>query len=361
MNPAVPRRSRMRRAAITVATIALAGLGLAAPARAATHTTNPYSPAYHHDYRHGVSPTTQTLGKMRSFEASHPAAHKAGANLTYGGGVDGIGVTTGHEKVYLVVWGSQWGTAGTNGSGNTTLTGDPSGEVPYLEAMFKGIGTNSERWSNVMTQYCEGVASGSQTCPGTAPHVAYPTGGTFSGIWVDNSAAAPTQATYVQLGQEAVKAAGHFGNTTAAANRNAQYFVMSPHNTFPDGFNRGGGFCAWHDWNGDVGVSSPYGDIAFTNSPYITDAGSSCGQNFVNGSGKLDGVSIVNGHEYSETITDQNPAGGWTDSSGQENADKCAWLSPGATGGAANLALATGTFAMQGTWGNDRSGCEFTR
>jgi hypothetical protein len=40
---------------------------LAAPAQAATHTTsaNPYSPAYRHDYRHGATPTSETLGKMR--------------------------------------------------------------------------------------------------------------------------------------------------------------------------------------------------------------------------------------------------------------------------------------------------------
>ncbi len=360
MNPASPRHSRIRRAAVTVAAIALAGAGLAAPAAAAT-SANPYSPAYGHSYRHGVTPTTETQAKMHSYRITHPASHKAGANLTYGGGVDGIGVTTGAEKVYMVIWGSQWGTAGTNGSGNTTMTGDPSGEVPYLESMYKGLGTNGERWSNVMTQYCEGIPAGSQSCPGTAPHVAYPGNGVFAGIYVDNSVAAPTQETYTQIGQEAVKAAGHFGNTTPASNRNAQYIVMAPHNTFPDGFNNGGGFCAWHDWNGDLGVSSPYGDIALTNSPYITDAGASCGQGFVNFPGTLDGVSIVNGHEYSETITDQNPAGGWLDSSGEENADKCSWLNPGATGGAGNLSLATGTFAMQGTWGNDTNNCEFTR
>ena len=104
-------------------------------------------------------------------------------------------------------------------------------------------------------------------------------------------------------------------------------------------------------------MSSPYGDIAFTNMPYITDAGASCGQNFVNGNGTLDGVSIVGGHEYAETITDQNPAGGWTDSTGFENADKCAWIGVGGTGGAQNVAFSTGSFAMQGSWSNLDRGC----
>jgi hypothetical protein len=153
--------------------------------------------------------------------------------------------------------------------------------------------------------------------------------------------------------------AAHFGNTTAASNRTAQYIIVSPTGTHPDGYNTPSGqFCAWHDWNGDTtlsggAVTSPYGDIAFTNSPYITDMGASCGQDFVNSNGTLDGVSIVNGHEYAETITDQNPAGGWTDSSGEENGDKCAWITPGTPGGSFDLSTGHGTFAMQTTWGND--------
>jgi hypothetical protein len=65
------------------------------------------------------------------------------------------------------------------------------------------------------------------------------------------------------------------------------------------------------------------------------------------------------GHEYSETITDQNPPGGWTASSGQENADECAWLK-GVTGGAGNIATATGTFTEQGSWSNDTNACALT-
>ncbi|HCU94287.1 MAG TPA: hypothetical protein DHU96_16845, partial [Actinobacteria bacterium] len=227
--------------------------------------------------------------------------------MNYGGGIDGIGVTTGPEKVYLVFYGSQWGSQGTDSNGNVTLSGDPYGEAPYLQQMFKGLGTGGELWSGVMTQYCDGVAVGSQSCPaGNTEHVAYPTGGALAGVWVDGSAASPSQATAFQLGTEAVNAAAHFGNTTAAANRDVQYDILSPTGTHPDGFNTpSGGFCAWHDWNGDsyVGVTSPYGDIAFTNMPYVHDMGTSCGQGFVNSPGTLDGVSIVNGHEYAETIT----------------------------------------------------------
>ena len=64
----------------------------------------------------------------------------------------------------------------------------------------------------------------------------------------------------------------------------------------------------------------------------------------------------MEGHEYAETVTDQNPAGGWTDSSGAENGDKCAWVTPGTSGGSFDLSLTTGTYAVQTTWGNDGSG-----
>ncbi len=357
---------------VTAAAALAAGSASAASAASAAQmpggggTVNPYSPAAGHAYRHGVVPTRPVAAKMRSWAAAHraaPSALAASANdLNYGGGVDGIGVTTGQEKVYLVFYGSQWGAAGTGGSGDTTLSGDPNGEAPYLQRLFKGLGTNSELWSGVMTQYCDGVAAGSQSCPSGSAYVAYPTSPPFAGVWVDESAASPQQANGHQLALEAISAAAHFGNTTAAANRDAQYDILSPAGTNPDGFNTSSGqFCAWHDYNGDTmltggAASSPYGDIAFTNMPYVTDAGASCGEGFVNSPGTLDGVSIVNGHEYAETITDQNPPGGWIDSSGEENGDKCAWLTPGTSGGSFDLSLATGTFAMQTTWANDGAG-----
>jgi len=328
---------------------------------------DPYSPTYKHPYRYGAVPSLARLAKMRSWAIAHPSATPAlsTSDLSYGGGVDGIGVTDGPQKVYLVFWGSQWGTQGTNAQGDVTLSNDPNGAAPYLQNLFKGLGTGNELWSGVLTQYCQGVAIGTLTCPASNQfHVGYPTGGALAGVWVDESSATPSAATPAQIGAEAVAAASHFGNTTAALNRDAQYDIVSPTGANPDNY-KTGGFCAWHDWNGDVGASSSVGDIAFTNMPYVTDVGASCGANFINAgtAGTDDGFSIVNGHEYAETSTDQNPAGGWTNAlSGEENGDLCAWSTgPGAP--AANLSLTTGTFAMQSTWGNDGAGggdCEFS-
>jgi hypothetical protein len=312
-----------------------------------------------HPYRHGL---VQTLG-------TNLPGLMGLTNLSYGGGTSGVGVTTGPPRVVLVFWGSQWGSPSTDANGNTSLTGDPQASATRLQGFFKGLGTGAESWSGVMTQYCQGIASGAKSCTSGAPHVGYPTGGALAGIWLDPSAAAPAQATGNQIGAEAIKAAGHFGNTTTASNRNVQYVVLSPPSTHPDGFNTTGSqFCAWHDYTGDTSLSggapsSPYGPLAFTNEPYVTDAGSSCGGNFVNAGpgGAADGVTIVEGHEYAETISDQFPAGGWTDIQGNENGDKCAWISSG-QGAAQNIALTTGSYPVQSTWANDYNagsgGCE---
>jgi serine protease len=357
-----------------VAAAAMATPAAAVPTQGTGHTArtrpspNPYSPqANGHGYRHGAFANRDTNSKMHAWTHANIAA-TGPQTLSYGGGVDGIGVTSGTPKVYLVFWGTQWGTSSTDGNGNQAFSTDSVGGAGKLQQMFKGLGTNNELWSGVMTQYCDGslVSSGATSCPSGASHVGYPTGGNLAGVWYDNSAAEPAAATGAQLGTEAVKAAGHFGNTTAASNRYAQYVVLSAKGLNPDNY-KTGGFCAWHDWNGDVGVGSSYGDIAFTNMPYTMDQGTSCGQNFVNSgsAGLTDGYTMVEGHEYAETITDQNPAGGWTNKTGgsyngQENADECAWISPGSAGGAGNVSMGTGSFAEQATWSNDTNRCDLS-
>src|SRR3954468_10774130 len=288
---------------------ALAVPAQAAPSPSASGVSNPYSPAYGHAYRHGVLPTRSVHAKMKSWQQSHPAAAAGSRTLSYGGGVDGIGVNSGHSKVYLVFYGTQWGTSSTNASGDLTFSGDAKGGAPVAQEMFKDIGTGGELWSADLTQWCDGsnVASGATSCPSNAAFVPYQSGGVLSGVWYDNSAASPSAATALQLGNEAVKAAGHFGNTTSASNRYAYYVILSPHGTNPDNYQ--GQYCAWHDWNGDVGASSPYGNLAFSNQPYNMDSGAGCGVGFKNSPGTLDGWTMTLGHEWHEYMSDQFPAG----------------------------------------------------
>jgi serine protease len=109
----------------------------------------------------------------------HPATTPSNT-LVYGGGP----VITGKSKVYLIFWGTQWGTASTDSNGNLKFSHDTAGAAGRVQQLFKGLGTGGEQWSGVMTQYCSGVPSRSTSCPsGTVPHITYPTGGgTLAGV-----------------------------------------------------------------------------------------------------------------------------------------------------------------------------------
>lgn len=272
----------------------------------------------------------------RAHEADARARTKTGAatptnDLTYHGGTGGIGVETA-PKIYLVLWGSQWN------------NNDPSGESTILQNFYNGVGGSS--WLNSVTQYCQGVATGAVFCNGAGT----PAGnqrGMLAGVWADNGNAAPSKPRQSQLAAEAVRAAQHFGNTSASSNASAQYVIATATRNSSSGFGRQ--FCAWHS-----ATSSSVGNVAYTNLPYITDAGASCGANF-NGLGPHAGITIVGGHEMGETITDQFPSTGWLDSGGAENGDKCAWISSG-QGASANVSLSTGTFAVQSLWSNAFNG-----
>src|SRR5215468_3344376 len=137
-------QSQWRRTALCAA--ALAGCIATASAFAdGMGSDNPYSPAHGHEYRHGVVPTREAWEHMKEY-ANWYASPAAGQSktLAFGGGVDGIGVTSGSPKVYLVFWGSQWGTQTTDANGNMTFSGDPVNAAPYLQQMFKGLGTGGE-------------------------------------------------------------------------------------------------------------------------------------------------------------------------------------------------------------------------
>ncbi len=332
----------------------------------------------HHGFRHGAVPRIESpVGPVARFAAPQetPGAAQAGNRLlAYGGGLtagglDGAGVTTGQPRVYLVFLGSQWGTEGTGVSGRVTFAHDADSEAGALQILYSGLGTAGEQWSGTVTQYCDGVAVGATSCGSAAEAIPYPTGDVLAGVWYDSSAvataAADAGASGHQLALEAEAAATHFGNTTQAANRDTQYVIASPTGSNADGWNDPRtGYCAYHDdthdptIDGGGAVTGPV--VAFTNMPYVPDAGPSCGAGSVNNPGVLDGATESASHEYAETLTDQfpeaTPPGGWADSGGSEIADLCAYIAAPAPGAAYDLALATGTVAVQGLWSNLANG-----
>ena len=339
-------------AASTVFVTQASAAGAAAPV--VNKVTNPFSPAYNHPYRHGVMPTRQVHQAMKLWEMAHTQATSE-QTLSKGASVAGVGVLDGQSKVYLVFYGTQWGTSSTDANGDLKFTNDTAGAAGAAQEMFKGIGTNGERWSSELTQWCDDAATGATSCAASdTTHIPYQQN-ILAGVWYDNSAASPSAATAAQLAAEANKAAGHFGNTTTAANRFAYYVILSPKGTNPDNYQ--GQYCAWHDY-----TSGSNGNMAYSNQPYNIDSGAGCGVGFVNSPGTLDGFTMTLGHEWHEMMSDQFPSGGWSNHgtgthSGQENSDECAWIAAGSAGGAANVSFSTGTFAEQASWSNDTNNC----
>ena len=331
------------------------------------------SPASGHPYRFGAMPI-HIRGRAGSAFANAatsspglgfgtPIKH----DMTYNSGP----VQAGQPKVYLVFWGSQWGTQTTSG-GYQVFSGDPDGMAQYLEAFYRGLGTGGETWSATAGQYCQGIAVGSTSCPTSSAYVAYPTSGVLAGIWEDTSYTPPTGppaspstpgATGLQIQQEAANAAVHFGDSSI----DAQYVVVSPTGTDPDGWAvPKTGYCAYHSYTGDTYFGTVVGpNVPYTNLPYIPDAALStnfgCTEGLIPYPNHLDGTTEAAGHEYYETLTDPFQRSGWADAKGYEIGDKCDYLNPGLPGAETSLTLSTGSFPVQGMWSNQdnqgKGGC----
>jgi hypothetical protein len=269
-------------------------------------------------------------------KTQHPAAHAAAPRAT---GPDTLSLQTSAKqgavsptpKVYLVFWGKQW-------------SSDPAKVAPDMQAMFKGLYGSTDTWGTIMSQYCEGLAAGTTNCGTAGTHVQHPAAAPLGGVWFDNAANAPSSASASQLAAEAVKAAGHFGNTSQTPNLNAQYVILSATGTHPDGFPNSG-FCAWHDFTS----SSSYGKIAYTNLPYVPDLGAGACTTLTDGR-LLSGIESTETHEYAETVTDFWPTNGWNNTANGEIGDECENLD-------AYLTLSTGKFDVQGLWSNSANKC----
>jgi len=243
--------------------------------------------------------TSLPVPPLKPRPRSAPPVQRAGNLINHGGPVQTA------PRVFVVFW--DW-------------TSDPSGEQAYLTRFLSSVGGTA--WLSSVNQYGAGSS-----------------GNLLAGTWSD-TATVPTRPSDSQLQAEAARAASHFG---AGTSDNVQIVVATPTRHSSSGF--GTQYCAYH------GAVSSDRNITYTDLPYITDAGASCGEDSVNGSrGTLDGVSIVEGHELAEAITDPL-LNAWFDSSGAENGDKCAWMN------LHNITTSGGTFAVQPLWSNAISGC----
>jgi serine protease len=336
---------------ISVAFIVVVALLLAAAATAAA------SPIAMPDANHVGDPTLQPPPVCCSPVGPPVAGEPAPVDMAYFGGH--VQVT---PKIYLVFWG--WGEPGAFDHTTPGMpSNDPDGAAARMTAFIKAMGGTS--WAGVSTQYYE-------TVNGQNVYIQNPTD-VFGGVWYDDTNPIHDNVSGLELALEAQRAVAHFGITDLA---NSQIVVAQPQKDNEAGFNGGVGYCAWHDYTQPSTYPGVQPGISFTNMPYVLNMGASCGENSVNTgyyAGKLDGFTIVLGHEVEETITDPGAEdvingqnlGGWYDYAAYENGDKCAWV--GYTEGVASPSTVPGglnnitgndgkQYPVQSLWSNDSAG-----
>jgi hypothetical protein len=206
--------------------------------------------------------------------------------------------------VTAIFWGSSWG--------NASYQGD---KVAGLGSFYAGlnnsayIGTNTEYSGNSNTQFAGNVF--------------------FTGSVIDASAAPnhPPKTSAVE---------GEVCKMISNPVANGYYPVYTD-------LKRGhAGYCAWHSYGTCNGVPVQFGFFFDLEG----DAGCDPGSPAYGHSQGLAALANVSGHEISETVTDPRD-GGWWDSSGLENADKCAWTFSGSA-----VLLGGQSWKIQGNFSN---------
>jgi hypothetical protein len=231
---------------------------------------------------------TNESGYLRPHYLPTRGAVRPAFRQDYGIGYKGGPVLT-KPRLYLIFWG--WHAAG-----------DPNVVKPLLLHYARSIGGSG--YNNIYTQYY-GPSGNIKN-----PHDQY------GAAWFDDTHAIPAQPTDKQVAAEALRFIKQFGYDA-----NGAYVVATAHDHSTNGF--GTKWCAYHSATTDGSRLVPY-----INLPYVPDAAANCGANYVSPpsdeSGANEGVSIVLGQEYGDTITDPQPGTGW-DTNG-EIGGLCVWF-----------------------------------
>jgi len=235
--------------------------------------------------------------------------HQARGASPFGGG--GSPLMTWHSGaimqsavVQAIYWGASWA--------SSSFTGD---KITGLQSFYEGYGGSN--YAGASTEY---AGSNGQVGAGV----------TYAGSIVDTSAA-PARAPKVSaIGDEVCKTI-----TNPVANGYYPVYVDTKRGS--------AGYCAWHSYGtcGTVPVQ-----IAFF---FNLDGDPGCDpQDATTGHSQgLAALGNVSAHELSEAMTDPRN-GGWYDSGGNENGDKCAW-----TFNVPSVGLANGSsWKLQGEWSN---------
>jgi Phosphate-induced protein 1 conserved region len=259
-----------------------------------------------------VQPDGKGGGLLSNFAPPSGGAGPSSNGISFHGGP----VMTGTTTVYYIWYGNWSGNTGT-----TILTdwANAIGGSPYFNI-------NTTYYNSAGTKVSNSVIYGGSTT------VAYPYGTSL------------TDANIQQIVADAINT-GALPKSTSAV-----YFVLTSADV-----NASSGFCTqycgWHT-HGTIAGS----DIKYSFVGNAARCPSSCaGQTASSPNGNIgaDGMASIIAHELEEAATDPD-LNAWYDSSGAENADKCAWTfgttSTASNGSKYNVTLGARQYYIQQNW-----------
>lgn len=262
----------MKKPALLVALLLLAACGRADTAP--TAASPDIAPDVRSDYELRGAPEPHVHLK----KASHGGKPGTSALMTSHGGT-----ILAANKTMAIFWGTEWS--------STTFAGD---KITGLDTFFGGFGGSN--YAGASTEY---LGTNGQVTNSSA----------YLGHVIDASAAPSRALTVSSAVAEACSLTGN------APDPNALYLIYT--STHAGQVN----YCAWHSY----GSCSNGAAVQVAYMPDIDgEAGCDPQDTYTGHSQGLSAVANVTAHELSETITDPRN-GGWYDSSGAENGDKCAW------------------------------------
>ncbi len=290
--------------AITVAFL------LVATAFLVFHPAGAASPQTSRTHKHHIP----HLFLKHHFQSSN-AQLQPGNNLNYGGGP----VMTGTTNVYAIFW-------------------EPSGNVSanynsLITRYFQDIGGSPlYQIANQYTQSDDG----------------FPSNAVLAGSWIDNGAYPETPLLDSDIQNEVTNA--QQVNTWPSSMNNIFFvFTESGQDLCIDSSQSqcaSNAFCAYHNF---FGTNTIYAAM-----PYA--ASFSCNPGSSPNNDDADQTINVTSHEEIEAATDPL-INAWTDSSGQEIGDKCAWTFGTLDSQGADVVWNTNPYIVQQEWDNNTSSC----
>jgi hypothetical protein len=253
------------------------------------------------------------------------------------------------SRVYSIFWGPPG-------------FGFPAGYSTYVNNYFKDVAADSGKTTNVYysdTQYYDIVGATKRSIPYSVTN-----GGAINDTNPYPSSGCPNYKLY---GTTLSRACLTDQQLMTEINRvvasralprglGAEYFIFTPQglgscfdSRLADGCSERG-YCAYHSWIG--GGSTP---TLYSNMPYSKTPGCDPTPQDTAAAAVLN----VTSHEHNETITDPT-GGGWYDSGGNENGDKCSWaFGPTAFNGLGyyNQVINGHQYLLQQEWSNRTNRC----